>query len=276
MIALFLFSHWLTWLSVDGYRTLCTLNRLGGVIKKFAAIPIDPVADSVDFLKNSCALQPIGAGLTPEIETTMLQLEKETVPSTVDFRSKSLVKKFNGLWKTLATSLPLTRIDRFSNMTMVKLGHDIDDIPVKVTDVLQYANITSGIYENYIMFTAFVGKRVVKEIKGGLAVKGRVSVSDNPAHSNRLIVQFIANELVPLSYCYQCGAAAVNQTAYEVDRKELRKALKIKAKQSTTYPMPMLGWVDLTYFSKGGSVRIMRGNNNNSFVLEKLKSVVEP
>lgn len=203
-----------------------------------------------------------------------VELEKGTAGDRpIDMSLDENRKLLSGLWKAVITTLPMTSLKSFSQVALLKTGTDLDEAPVTANDVFQYVEDGSDAYDNYIAITPSHLKSGLRNLS--VVTRGRVSYPNKGSHGlrggglNRLGVDFYANEVVMMpdasSYASFTAVRKVEQ-----DKRVLCQAMGLADDSKLKNPMNVQGWSDCTYLSEDGRIRIMRGNNRNLYVLEKV------
>lgn len=186
--------------------------------------------------------------------------------------------RLNGLWRTLATSLKMTKIVSFSQLAMANVDKTLNDREVEIENMFQYINFEKEVYDNYVSVKL---NATTKDIHFAVVSRGcatSASLSDTSSLltepgsvSKRLAVRFSLNEIVPFAHEKVTAESFTKERKLERRSEELRKALQLSNEVPLKFPLNVNGWSDCTYLSDDSTVRIMRGNNNNIYVLQRVR-----
>jgi hypothetical protein len=209
---------------------------------------------------------------TSEEYKIVCEIEQEFSRATaLDMTESRKREMLGGLWRAVATTLPMSSLTSFSQVAMFRTGTDLDDRRVEVEDVYQYVNPVTREYDNYVLASLHSAKDVSDKISVAVVTRGLVSFPEHPqdGHSNRLGVKFTGNKVVLAPRCDSLEAF-LRDRQDERDSLKIRERLQVPESAKLQLPMQVEGWSDCTALTDDGQFRIMRGNNRNTYILRKV------
>lgn len=206
-----------------------------------------------------------------EIYKLAVGLESSRHAIAPNMKLQSERARLNGLWRTLATSLKMAKLVSFSQVIMAKVDKQLDNQQVEIENLYQYINFDDNVYDNYV---------AIKGLNTNIAVVTRGCASynegENPEgaenhirRNNRLTVTFTQNNIVPFSPTKVSEASFIKQRQAEDETESIRRSLHLPNDVQLKVSLNVKGWSDCTYLSEDGRIRIMRGNNQNIYILER-------